>query len=52
MVSTGTNASRFAESNHEAPRRCLCEAFMVQQAHHEGNRIGAVAARLTPSAGV
>ena len=23
-------------SNHEAPHRCLCDAFMVRQAHHEG----------------
>jgi hypothetical protein len=23
-------------SNHEAPHRCPCEAFMVRQAHHEG----------------
>jgi len=36
MVSTGTDASRLAESNHEAPHRCSCEAFMVRQAHHEG----------------
>ncbi len=28
-------------SNHEASHYCPCEAFMVRQAHHEGNKSGA-----------
>ena len=33
-------------SNHEAPHRCPCAAFMVRQAHHEGNKNGAFSVRI------